>query len=110
MDSVIPSVCKNIYIHFLIHSDVHLLICYTFVMHPLYGVISDVDKWSSGSYKADILDFPGGTVDKNPPANAGDAGSILGPGRSHTPQSNEAQVLLLLSLRARSAGTEACVP
>ena len=28
-------------------------------------------------------DFPGGTVDKNPPANAGDTGSISGPGRFH---------------------------
>ena len=27
--------------------------------------------------------FPGGTVDKNPPANAGDTGLIPGPGRSH---------------------------
>ena len=27
-------------------------------------------------------DIPGGTVDKNPPANAGDTGSIPGPGRS----------------------------
>ena len=27
--------------------------------------------------------FPGGAVVKNPPANAGDTGSIPGPGRSH---------------------------
>ena len=33
-------------------------------------------------------DFPGGTVVKNPPVNAGDTGSIPGPGRSHMPQSN----------------------
>ena len=33
-------------------------------------------------------DFPGGSVVKNPPANAGDTGSIPGPGRSHMPQSN----------------------
>ena len=32
--------------------------------------------------------FPGGTVVKNLPANAGDTGSIPGPGRSHMPQSN----------------------
>ena len=31
-------------------------------------------------------DFPSGTVDKNPPANAGDMGLIPGPGRSHMPQ------------------------
>ena len=30
-----------------------------------------------------LRDFPGGTVVKNPPANAGDTGSIPGPGRSH---------------------------
>ena len=33
-------------------------------------------------------DFPGGAVVKNPPANAGDTGSIPGPGRSHVPRSN----------------------
>ena len=30
-----------------------------------------------------VLDFPGGTVVKNPPANGGDTGSIPGPGRFH---------------------------
>ena len=34
------------------------------------------------------LGFPGGTVVKNPPANAGDMGSSPGQGRSHMPQSN----------------------
>ena len=38
--------------------------------------------------KADHRDFPGGIVVKNPPANAGDTGSIPGPGRSHMPWSN----------------------
>ena len=32
--------------------------------------------------------FPGGTVVKNQPANAGDMGSSPGPGRSHMPRSN----------------------
>ena len=32
--------------------------------------------------------FPGGTMVKNPPANAGDTGSSPGPGRSHMPRSN----------------------
>ena len=31
------------------------------------------------------MDFPGGPVVKNPPANAGDTGSIPAPGRSHMP-------------------------
>ena len=30
-----------------------------------------------------VRDFPGGTVVKNPPANAGDTGSIPDLGRSH---------------------------
>ena len=30
-----------------------------------------------------MADFPGGSVVKNPPADAGDTGSISGPGRSH---------------------------
>ena len=33
-------------------------------------------------------DFPGGAVVNNPPASAGDTGSIPGPGRSHMPQNN----------------------
>ena len=34
------------------------------------------------------LGFPGGSAVKNLPANAGDTGSILGPGRSHMLRSN----------------------
>ena len=33
-------------------------------------------------------DFPGGTVIKNPPANAGGTGSSPSPGRSHMLRSN----------------------
>ena len=32
--------------------------------------------------------FPGGAMVKNPLANAGNTGSIPGPGRSHMPRSN----------------------
>ena len=32
--------------------------------------------------------FPGGSAVKNPPANAGDTGSIPSPGRPHMPQSS----------------------
>ena len=35
--------------------------------------------------------FPGGSVVKNPPANAGDTGSSPGPRRSHMPRSNKAR-------------------
>ena len=47
-------------------------------------------------------DLPGGTVVKNPPANAGDAGSSPGLGRSHMPRSNEARAPQLLSLSSRA--------
>ena len=43
--------------------------------------------------------FPGGAVVENLPANAGDAGSSPGLGRSHIPQSNWAREPQLLSLR-----------
>ena len=36
----------------------------------------------------DLKGFPGGSVVKNPPANAGDMGSIPGLGRSHMPWSD----------------------
>ena len=38
--------------------------------------------------KRNLWDFPGDAVVKNPPANAGDTGSIPGPGRSHMLWSN----------------------
>ena len=46
--------------------------------------------------------FPGGAVVENLPANAGDTGSIPGPGRSHMPRSNWAREPHLLSLRVWS--------
>ena len=46
--------------------------------------------------------FPGGTMVKNLPANAGDTGSSPGPGRSHMPWSNKAHAPQLLSLRFRA--------
>ena len=45
-----------------------------------------------------IKGFPGGSVVKNLPTNAGDAGSISDPGRSHMLQSNQAHAPQLLSL------------
>ena len=56
----------------------------------------------SSFQKLDSWDFPGGTVVKNPPANAGDTGSSLGLGRSHMPRSNEARLPQLLSLCSRA--------
>ena len=47
-------------------------------------------------------DSPGDPVVKNPPANAGDRGSIPGSGRFHIPRGNKACVLQLLSLHIRA--------
>ena len=46
--------------------------------------------------------FPGGAVVESLPANAGDAGSSPGLGRSHMPQSSWAREPQLLSLRVWS--------
>ena len=46
--------------------------------------------------------FPGGSVVKNPPANAGNMGSIPDLGGSHVPQSNSAPAPQLLSLCSRA--------
>ena len=43
-----------------------------------------------------LMDFPGGTVDKNLPANAGCRDSIPGPGRPHVEWSSQAHVPHLL--------------
>ena len=70
--------------------------------------------------KEKTLDFPGGGVVKNLPANAGDTGSSPGLGRSHRLWSNwarEPQLLSLCSrarkpqlLSPRATTTEACAP
>ena len=46
--------------------------------------------------------FPGASVVKNPPANAGDTGSSPGLGRSHMPQSNKARAPQLQNLLSRA--------
>ena len=46
------------------------------------------NKQQNLTSKDQLLGFPGSPVDKNPPVNAGDTGSIPGPGRSHMLWSN----------------------
>ena len=46
------------------------------------------DTLLNKSNSLNIPGFPGRAVVKNPPANAGDTGSIPGLGRSHMPRSN----------------------
>ena len=55
-------------------------------------------------------DFPGGTVVKNPPANAGDMDLSPGLGRSHMPRSNWARAPQLLSLRSRACKPQLLSP
>ena len=58
-------------------------------------------------------DFRGGVTDKNPPANAGDMGSIPGPGRFHMPRSNgahELQLLCLCAAKREAAAKRGCAP
>ena len=51
-------------------------------------------------------DFPGGAVENNSPADAGDTGSVLGLRRFYMPQCNQVCVPQLLSLHATA--TKAC--
>ena len=48
----------------------------------------DPEAREQGKFKELLWDFPGGTVDKNLPANAEDMGSIPDLRRFHMPQGN----------------------
>ena len=62
-------------------------------------LVSSIWKRACQLFKCLKSDFPGGPLVKNPPANSGDTGSILGPGRSHMPRGSGAHVPQLLSPR-----------
>lgn len=57
-----------------------------------------------------VLDFPGGIVDKNAPANAENTGSIPDPGRFHMPRSNSACTPQLLSQHSRALAPQQQTP
>jgi len=63
---------------------------------------SSVENTYNIKYEIWMLGFPGGSVVKNPPASAGDRGSIPDPGRSGMLWSNWAHRLQLLSLCSRA--------
>ena len=67
---------------------------------PLAGLIKK--KKESGLKSIKLVGFPGGSVVKNPPANAGDTGSIPAPERSHVWWSNWVRVPQVLSLCSRA--------
>ena len=59
-----------------------------FLFKKIFPVASQVVEWTlisgrNSCFKKTIVDFPGGPVIKNPPANSRDTGSIPGMGRSH---------------------------
>ena len=83
-----------IYIYICIYTHIHILLL-LFLWRTLTDTAIIQDKNSNPG-------FPGGSVVNNPPANAGTRGSLPGPGRSHTPCSNEACAPRLLSLSSRA--------
>ena len=56
-------------------------------MHPIVRKLTRTQKIEKENLKA-TKDFPGDPVVKSLPANAGNMGLILGPGRFQLPQSN----------------------
>ena len=80
-------VCKESYKHTnILHVRVYMLIKRA---HALRAFPTGPESFGSTSTKEKRnRGFPGGTVVKNPPANAGDMGSSPGPRRSHMLWSN----------------------
>ena len=75
-----------------------------------YEISSCRDLWKYLKNKIE-WDFPGGTVNRNPPANAGNTHLIPGLGRTHMPKSNKGLCATatepeLYSLRAATTGPE----
>ena len=58
---------------------------------------------NKGMLKSLVRDLPCGTVDKTPPVNAGNTGSIPGLGRVHMPWNNQAHRPRLLKLECPGA-------
>ena len=81
---------KIIRIHLKILYIVTIVNVFYLAVFPLFLLPHDLNlsTLKKNIKKKKILGFPGGTVVKNPPANAGDMGSTPGPGRSHMPRSN----------------------
>ena len=57
-------------------------------------------EWAFFSLESKHKGFPGGSVVKNLPSNAGDASLIRGLGRPHMQRSNKARAPQLMSLRS----------
>ena len=71
----------RIYWHIVVHS-IPIVFPYVFCICMVSSTFYRT------KFKLVVLGFPGGTVVKNPPTNAGDTGSSPGLGRSHMPRSS----------------------
>ena len=54
----------------------------------LFDTLQDPEGTTISGLRKTTVDFPGGPVVRNPPANAGDIGLSPGSGRFHTPWGN----------------------
>ena len=57
-------------------------------MYVRHDKAGDQTRRLTSNSESSRKDFPGGSMVKNPPSDAGDTGSIPDPGRSHMLQSN----------------------
>ena len=70
---------------------------------PMWWYLEGFDRWLGGAINDEMRGFPGGgSVVKNPPASAGDMGSIPDLGRFYKPRSSWACAPQLLSPRSRA--------
>ena len=54
----------------------------------MFDTLQDPEGTTISGLRKTTVDFPGGPVVRNPPANAGDKGLIPGSGRFHMPWGN----------------------
>ena len=78
------------------------LFSHLFVKHNIQHTIEAITHRYKTPRRGGNWDFPGGPVVKNVPDNAGEVGSILGPGRSHMPWTSSARMAQLLSPSSRA--------
>ena len=87
----------------------HLIRAWTHLLNLIFEIITpEAPQLKHVDLKNSFQGFPCGAVVERPPANAGDTGSIPGPGRSHMLRCNWARAPQLLSPRATT--TEARAP
>ena len=76
--------CSYIYIN--IYVFIYLKKIFLITLH--WPTSMATERSNDREVNATHRDIPGGPAVKNPPAKAGNTGSILGPGGPHAPQGN----------------------